>query len=233
MMLIRTIAVACALLVLAAPVFAATASGVVPPAGSAGRASDAYRLDPDPAARYIPLPITMPEHTAQTRRLRDVERLLKRHPDHPMLLRERAYIRSKRGEIDAAEADFARALQVAGDDVFLRRHVLWSQGWARFDAGQDESALRVWREAVDLHGGNPFWWPYTAALAEWRLGRHAEAVALFDRAVQGMPALGTERGFTERTARWPEHQFAVASTVFTAWKASKAATAAAEAPAAP
>lgn len=203
---------------------------VDPPAGERVATS---RLDPDPAARYIPLPITMSEHAAQTRRLRDVERLLKRHPDHPMLLRERAYIRSKRGEIDAAEADFARALQVAGDDVFLRRHVLWSQGWARFDAGQNASALRVWREAVELHGGNPFWWPYTAALAEWRLGRHAEAVALFDRAVQGMPALGTERGFTERTARWPEHQFAVASTVFTAWKASKAATATAEAPAAP
>jgi tetratricopeptide (TPR) repeat protein len=192
------------------------------PVALAGEATG--RLDPDPAARYHPLPATMSERAGQRLRLRDVERLLKRHPDHPMLLRERAYIRSKRGEIDAAEADFARALQVAGGNTFLRRHVLWSQGWARFDAGRDEAALQVWKEAVDLHGGNPFWWPYTAALAEWRLGRREEAIALYDQAVAGMPQYGTERGLAERTAHWPESQFAVASAVFTAWQASKRAT---------
>ena len=204
---------------------------VAPPPASANEAAPVAlagevtgRLDPDPAARYHPLPATMSERAGQRLRLRDVERLLKRHPDHPMLLRERAYIRSKRGEIDAAEADFARALQVAGDNAFLRRHVLWSQGWARFDAGRDEAAVQAWKEAVDLHGGNPFWWPYTAALAEWRLGRHAEAIELYDRAVAGMPQYGTERGLAERTAHWPESQFAVASAVFSAWQASKRAT---------
>lgn len=188
---------------------------VAPPGAATGR------LDPDPAARYWPLPATMSERAGQRMRLRDVERLLKRYPDHPSLLRERAYIRAKRGEIDASEADFARALQVAGSDTFLRRHVLWSQGWARFDTGRDQAALQAWQEAVDLHGGNPFWWPYTAALAEWRQGRREEAIALYDQAVAGMPQYGTERGFAERTAHWPESQFAVASAVFTAWQASK------------
>ena len=167
------------------------AANATAPVALAGEATG--RLDPDPAARYHPLPVTMSERAGQRLRLRDVERLLKRYPDHPSLLRERAYIRAKRGEIDAAEADFARALQVAGGDAFLRRHVLWSQGWARFDAGRDEAALQSWREAVDLHGGNPFWWPYTAALAKWRQGRREEAIALYDQAVAGMPQDGTER----------------------------------------
>jgi tetratricopeptide (TPR) repeat protein len=189
--------------------------------------AQADRLDADPAARYIPLPINVPPGSAQIQRLRLIERALRRHPDHPALLRERAFIRYKRGEVDAAEADYARALQVAGDDALLRRHVLWSQGWSRFDAGNDASALAVWREAADLHGGQPFWWPYTAALAEWRLGRRNEAVALYDRAVRGMPVWGTEEGFIARTRYWPEHQFATATAVFQAWQARKAAAAAA------
>lgn len=211
-------ALAVAFLVAPLPAAADAAAVVGPPGESTAR------LDPDPAARYYPLPATMSERAGQRLRLRDVERLLKRYPDHPSLLRERAYIRAKRGEIDASEADFARALQVAGDDTLLRRHVLWSQGWARFDAGRDEAALQAWKEAVHLHGGTPFWWPYTAALAEWRLGRRAEAVALYDQAVAGMPQYGSERGLAERTVHWPESQFEVASAVFTAWQASKRAT---------
>ena len=187
----------------------------------------AARLDADPAARYLPLPINLPQGSAQIQRLRRVERALRRYPDHPALLRERAFIRYKRGEVDAAEADYARALQVAGDDALLRRHVLWSQGWSRFDAGKDESALVVWREAAALHGGEPFWWPYTAALAEWRLGRRDEALALYDRAVRGMPEWGAVDGFTLRTRHWPENQFAVASAVFQSWQAKETAAVAA------
>lgn len=204
---------------------------VAPPPASAneaapvGLAADATgRLDPDPAARYYPFPATMSERAGQRLRLRDVERLLKRYPDHPSLLRERAYIRAKRGEIDAAEADFARALQVAGGNTFLRRHVLWSQGWARFEAGNDEAALRAWREAATLHGGRPYWLPYSAALAEWRLGRRDVAVALFDVAVEGMPDWGTESGLARRTHAWPGHQVEIMQAVFTAWQASKRAT---------
>ncbi|WP_334131642.1 tetratricopeptide repeat protein [Silanimonas lenta] len=213
-------------LALSSPAGASSSHDAAPSLDPPGVAP-ADRLDADPAARYIPLPINVPPGSAQIQRLRLVERALRRHPDHPALLRERAFIRYKRGEVDAAEADYARALQVAGDDALLRRHVLWSQGWSRFDAGNDASALAVWREAVALHGGEPFWWPYTAALAEWRLGRRDEAVALYGRAVRGMPEWGSEDGFTLRTRHWPEQQFSVASAVFRAWQAQKAAAVAA------
>jgi tetratricopeptide (TPR) repeat protein len=205
---------------IAAPASAAFPRGGDADLGAAG-IPVADRLDPDPAARYLPLPIDVPAGSAVIQRLRQVERGLRHRPDHPVLLRERGFLRYQRGEADAAEADYARALQVAGDDPLLRRHILWSQGWARFDAGNDAGALAAWREAADLHGGSPFWWPYTAALAEWRLGRKEQAVALWDRAVRGMPAWGIEAGVAVRTRHWPEPQFATASAVFLEWQSRR------------
>jgi tetratricopeptide (TPR) repeat protein len=183
--------------------------------------AEAFRLDPDPAARYVPLPINIPERVAQRDRLVWVDRGLQRFPDHPLLLKERGFIRHQLGQADAAEADYARALQVAGSNAFQRRHILWSQGWARFESGRNDAALASWREAKALHGGRPFWWGYSAALAEWRLGRRDEAVALYAEAVRGMPEWGLEGGLAKRTAHWPEHQFKTASEVFEAWKATR------------
>lgn len=179
------------------------------------------RLDADPAARYVPLPISGTTASAPQRdRIRRIERALHRNPDEPSLLAARGFIRYQRGEVDAAEADFARALQTVGENRLLRRHVLWSQGWGRFEAGRDEAALAAWRESVALHGGRPFWWPYTAALAEWRLGRRDTSIALYDEAVRGMPEWGTEIGLSVRTRYWPAEQFDVASEIFLAWNAS-------------
>jgi len=180
-----------------------------------------FWLDPDPAASHMPLPDNVPLRMGQRHRLRAIERGMRRYPDHPQLLAERGFIRHQIGQHDAAEADYSRALQLAGIDILLRRHVLWSQGWARFEAGRDEAALASWRESVALHGGRPYWFPYSAALAEWRLGRRDEAVALYAEAVRGMPEWGRESGLLRRTSHWPQHQFAVAGEVFQAWKATR------------
>ena len=215
----RLIALALAAL-LAAPLAMAAApeagSGEASPPGT----SAADRLDDDLSARYIPLPIKTTTRAAKRDRLRAVDRGLERFPNHPLLLKERGFIRHQRGEADLAEADYALALDAAGSDVPMRRHVLWSQGWARFEAGKDEAALASWREAKALHGGRPYWFGYTAALAAWRLGRRDEAIALFDEVVRGMPVWGTERGFAQRTVRWPRHQINVGTEVFTAWRAA-------------
>lgn len=220
---LRRLALAGILALAAPPIAAAEREVGAPNAAQAAPSAiaPADRLDPDPAAMHVPLPITFPAGAAVRERLRLVERGLQRYPDHPVLLRERGYLRYRRGEVDAGEADYARAVQIAGADLMMRRHVLWSQGWARFNAGNDAGALDAWRTAAALHGGEPFWWPYTAALPAWRSGRRDEAVALFDRAVRGMPEWGTERGFTLRTRHWPEPQFEVARDVFGAWQASR------------
>ena len=214
-----------ALLVVVPPALASAPEAGLGEASPPG-VSTADRLDDDRSARYIPLPIRTTKRGAQLDRLRALERGLERFPDHPVLLRERGFLRHQRGEADLAEADYALALTAAASDTAMRRHVLWSFGWARFEAGDDEGALAVWREAKALHGGRPYWFPYTAALAEWRLGRRDEAIALFDEAVRGMPVWGDRRGFAQRTIRWPRHQINVATEIFMAWRQARPESAA-------
>ena len=212
-------------LLLAALALVSAGTPLATPPVPASMPAPASSLDDDPAARYLPLPISNTTINApQRERLRAIERALRHRPEHPGLLAARGFIFAQRGEIDRAEADYSRAFALVGDDVLARRHVLWSQGWARFEAGDDEGALRAWREAAALHGGRPYWLPYSAALAEWRLGRRDVAVALFDVAVGGMPEWGTETGLARRTQAWPSQQVEIAQAIFSAWQASKRAT---------
>lgn len=198
------------------------------PAVSAGSAAaqatvDLRYDDPDPAASYVPLSITTTERASRRDRLRAVERALERHPDHPRLLTERGFHRYAKSHVELAEADFARAMVVTADDPLARRAVLWSQGWALFNAGRNERALAAWAESERLHGGRPYWVPYSRALAEWRLGRQQAAVATWQQAVDGVPELGTKDGLLRRTAFWPRHQIETAKQVFHAWQASRSA----------
>ena len=174
--------------------------------------------DADPAARYVPLSLTTTEGGARRDRLRAVGRILARNPSHPVALTERGFQRHARGEHDLAEADYAAALVAAGDDTLVRRRVLWSHGWALFNAGLDQPALLAWGEAWRLHGGQPFWVPYTRALAQWRSGQRDAAVASWDEAVRAMPEWGTDEGLVMRTRYWPRAQFETASAVYAAWQ---------------
>jgi tetratricopeptide (TPR) repeat protein len=221
--LLRSLALAAGL-ILAAPLCASTPSAATSPAAADVAVAD--RLDDDPAAKYLPLPISDTTVSApQRERLRAIERGLRHRPDHPGLLSARGFIRYQRGEADAAEADFARAIELVGTDELTRRHVLWSLGWARFEGGQDEAALAAWRESMRLHGGRPYWLPYSAALAEWRLGRRDVAVALYDVAARGIPDWRTPEGFARRTHAWPAHQVELAQAVFDAWRTGQGVSA--------
>lgn len=209
---------------LVATALAGTLSAVAAAPPGTAVTSPPSALDDDPAARYLPLPISQTTVNApQRERLRAIERGLRHRPDHPGLLAARGFILAQRGDVAAAEGDYRRALEGVGDDALAKRHVLWSLGWARFEARDDEGALGAWREAAALHGGRPYWWPYSAALAEWRLGRRDAAVTSFDAAVAGMPEWGTETGLARRTRAWPAHQVEIAQAIFTAWQASKRA----------
>lgn len=181
--------------------------------------TEAPYADADPAARANPLPL-IGETTrsgAVRDRLRAVERSLERYADHPFLLAELGYLRHKMGQHDVAEADYARAKAMAANDNLQLRRVNWSHGWALFDAGLYPAALASWEEAERLHGGRPFWVPYTRMLAEWQMGNRDRAVASYALAVKSNPTWGREQGLAKRTAHWPKSQFDVAAAVFRAW----------------
>ena len=114
------------------------------------------------------------------------ERLAQDPSDVPARV-ERGYQRAQRGDAKGAEADYARARTAAADTLTGQRTVLWSHGWALLAQDQPEAALKDWRDAQHLHGGNPYWVPYSFAVALRAAGRDDEAVAYYAAAARSAP----------------------------------------------
>lgn len=55
--------------------------------------------------------------------------------------------------------------------------VFWSEGWIELNLGHYQEALRAWQRAEALHGGRPYWVPYTKALALVGMGDAEAAMA--------------------------------------------------------
>lgn len=55
--------------------------------------------------------------------------------------------------------------------------VYWSAGWTLLNLGNASAALAVWQRAEDLHGGRPFWVPYSKAVALMGQGETEAALA--------------------------------------------------------
>lgn len=117
------------------------------------------------------------------------------NPTHLSVARERAqgpspgvrdatrhpYLLSLRGDRAGAEAGLAAAKQRFPNSVGVH----WSEGWIRLNLLDFDGALVAWQEAERLHGGQPFWVPYSkaialsgrgddeAALAWWRVAQKA------------------------------------------------------------
>ncbi len=84
------------------------------------------------------------------------------------------------GDRAAAEQRYQHAVRAAGKNSKKLGHVLWSRGWARLYSGDNEGALQDWRDAAQLHGGKPEWYPHTLALAYWRTDHRALGMRWFE-----------------------------------------------------
>lgn len=91
---------------------------------------------------------------------------LRRLTKHPYLL-------SLRGHREGAEAGLAKVRAQYPNSVALH----WSEGWIRLNLLDFEGALLAWQQAERLHGGQPFWVPYTKANALVGVGDDAAALA--------------------------------------------------------
>lgn len=168
-----------------APAAAAAAPGFIDIAAGFQRlpGEDAHYMDADPEVsggadpRWKPW---NPEHLAVAR-----ARAQGPSPDVGEATRL-PYLLSLRGEVAGAQAGLAAAKQRFPDSV----GVYWSEGWIRLNLHDFEGALVAWQQAERLHGGQPFWVPYSkaialvgagdgeAALAWWRLAQAAYAPEL-------------------------------------------------------
>lgn len=109
------------------------------------------------------------------------------------------YLLSLRGDRAGAESGLAAAKQRFPDSVGVH----WSEGWMRLNLLDFEGALVAWQEAQRLHGGQPFWVPYSKAIALMGAG-DGEAALAWWRVAQGAlaPELDTAGAARNRFQHW-------------------------------
>lgn len=128
---------------------------------------------------------------------------------------------------DDAAREYAVAFGLARQNPRALRHVRWGYGWSLFALGEPRAALAQWQDARKLHGGAPFWYPYTVAVGLWMAGEPDQALDWYDVAVASLPAWGTDRGVAQRTQHWQAHERRVIQLMFEAWRLTRRAPAAA------
>jgi tetratricopeptide (TPR) repeat protein len=146
---------------------------------------------------------------------------IQNNPRNVTALVHRAYLLQNAGDAEQAQRDWDAAVDAAPRGSVLERRVLWSRGWASYDAGNFADAMQSWQRAVQLHGGAPYWAAYTFALGHAALGQMDQAVGWTETAVQSNLEWGSEQGFETRTRHWRAPQRAMMRTVFDAWTARR------------
>lgn len=146
--------------------------------------------------------------------------LLEQSPDDVALLAQRGLYRYRQGRNDEGEADFRQALPLANAGSVEARLIRWTYGWAQLSAGNLADALASWQEAESLHGGHPYWVPYTYAVVLWLMDEQAAAIDYYDAAVRSDPdTWGSKRGMTDATRHWQELARSAIQGLFAAWQA--------------
>ena len=109
------------------------------------------------------------------------------------------YMLSLRGDRAGAEAGLAAAKQRFPDSVGVH----WSEGWIRLNLLDFEGALVAWQQAERLHGGQPFWVPYSKAIALMGAGDGEAALAWWQVAQRAFqPELDTAAAARNRFQHW-------------------------------
>lgn len=181
----------------------------------AGEPLPFYR-DPDPAARATP----WGDPVARSIRLK---RLLSTDPRNIGAHLELAYLHSVRGDRVAMDGHYLRAKRLAKDDTRWMRRILWSEGWSCLNLGDASCAITSWKISTLMHGGAPFWQPYSYAVALWSAGRHDDAVRWYRAAVASDPdGWRSEPAMLARTRHWRSREQELMKEVFAAHAARPA-----------
>lgn len=184
----------------------AAAAQVAPPPAAA------VFIDRDSAARVF-----FPALETEAGRAR-LERYLRRRPDDPRAWGARAYVHALDGNVDAMRADLERAHGVVDANALATRNTLWSEGWARLHVGQVPEAHAAWTRAMQMHGGQPFWVPYTFALLAELGGERHTAMAWLELAARAMPGRwGTRDAVLASTRHWQDAEREAMLALFDAW----------------
>jgi tetratricopeptide (TPR) repeat protein len=159
-------------------------------------------------------------------RFKQLQRSARRGQLTPVGLAALAFGYSIRGDEANAGIALDAARSHAGRRTLVLRHVLWSAGWSYLNLGDYESAARAWTESAQLHGGQPFWLPYSMAVLAELDGQRELAIRWYAAAVRSQPRWGSAEGVARSTWYWQRKESEAMDRVFHAWRAAEEAKAA-------
>lgn len=172
--------------------------------------------DPDEAARAAHA------QPGMNGRMREsLNRTIRQNPRNLAALIQRAYLFHASGDLEEGDRDFLRALELGRDEPLVQRRALWSLGWSALNRDQAPDAIEYWRLSIALHGGRPFWQPYTLAVAYWQLGDRETALAWYAAAAFSNPDWRTAEGVASRGTHWRDKERAAANALFAEWSARR------------
>lgn len=132
-----------------------------------------------------------------------------------------AHIAMKSGRAELGDELYRAAQKNAGSNQRLSRAVTWNYGWDLYRAGEPQRALEQWSKLIGGWPSTPGWQPPTLALALWKLGYKAEAVAWYAAAVRTEPQQWTDAaGYAQQLPDWRDDERSTLAEVHAAWRAS-------------
>jgi tetratricopeptide (TPR) repeat protein len=124
------------------------------------------------------------------------------------------------GRVDLGNELYQAAQHNAGSNERLGRAVTWNYAWDLYRTGETQRALEQWQKLLGGWPSEPSWQPPTLALALWKLGRKAEAVAWYAAAVRTEPQQwSSAANYPRLLPQWREEERQTLAEVLAAWQA--------------
>ena len=153
-----------------------------------------------------------------TPKLDAIRKTVRENPNDPWPWQELGYDYAVMQRADLALDALAQAR--AHDDKSNGLHS--RMGWAYFNLGHADEALREWQNAYELSGGKAYYDDYCLSLGHWANGDTADALRYYQASVEKDPSFGDVEAFQKRVARFTARERRMFDEIFDAWRKSYA-----------
>ncbi|WP_372017331.1 tetratricopeptide repeat protein [Pseudoxanthomonas sp. 10H] len=132
-----------------------------------------------------------------------------------------ARVAMQSGRLELGNELYQAAQKSAGGNQKLARAVTWNYAWDLYRAGEAQRALEQWQKLIGGWPSTPGWQPPTLALALWKVGQKADAVAWYAAAVRTEPQQWTgASAYAQLLPEWREDERTTLAEVHAAWQAN-------------
>jgi tetratricopeptide (TPR) repeat protein len=147
-----------------------------------------------------------------TPKLDNLNKQILANPENAQAYSNRGYTLAMLGQKQAARADLRRAVTLKNTGPMHN-----GAGWAYFNLGDYDTALREWQTAAELSQYKAHYDYYSLALGYWGVGNTQKALENFALAVEREPKFGNSKTLDERTAEWTPKERLVIKQMYALW----------------